>query len=743
MRVIGLIALATAGFASMTGAQTSADALPSESVQFAHATDEMKVDGKLDETAWGSATPVTRFFEVAPGNIEAPPVSTEARFLYDSKYIYVGIRAHDSNPRAIRSSLVRRDQVLTDQDYVEVLLDPLSAKHSAFMFRTNPKGVATDGQYDEVLQTRDYAPDFNFDVKAAVDSEGWTAEFRIPLSTLRYEAGDEQSWTFVIYRSLPREKTITIASAPIPRASNCVLCFADRISGISLSGPKKPFYITPQVTYSRASMEGRTATNKARVGADAKWQVRSDTVLDMTVAPDFSQIEADDLQLTANTRFALSVLEKRPFFLESADLLSTPIIAVYTRAFTDPDAGVRITQRNNTQEYTALLLRDAGGGIVIEPGAISSGAALQDFESTGFVGRYKYHFGDTALGTLATARVNDDGSQNLVYGFDTHLSLSTSDKITAQILRSQTRNPDRPDLLSTWNGQKLDGAAAALRWEHSVDSWYSYLTYKNYSHGFRTWNGFETQVGVSSLAAVGSYYFHPRNSFLTRVAPTLTFSSVDESSGQRLSRSVSPGFSIEGARDTYLSLSWSPHAQEITPTGLKSYDSYSVSLVTTPVSWMPQVTVTLLTGDTLDTTTGEVGAGRTFQAIVPLRLFSRLELSTSLGYQSLDSRRRDVAQKRLFTQRNTQVNAIYHFSSRLYAQALYQSSTFTAARSPLPLTPDDPIPIVGLRSDNKLSSLLVSYQTNWQTRYYFGFRHSENSESASEVFAKLSYAFEK
>ena len=728
MRVIGLIVLATTGFASMASEQTIADAPPSKLVQFARASDEMQIDGHLDEAAWSAAIPVTRFFEVSPGNVEVPAVETEARFLYDNKNIYVGIRARDRDARAIRSSLVRRDQVLTDQDYVEVLLDPLSSKHSAFMFRTNPKGVPTDGLYDEVMQTRDYAPDLNFDVKTSVDAEGWTAEFRIPLSTLRYEEGDAQSWSFVIYRNLPRAKTITIASSPIPRAANCVLCYADQVSGISLSTPRKPLYVTPHVTYSRASVEDGKSTSRGQAGADVKWQIKPDTVLDLTVAPDFSQIEADDLQLSANTRFALAVLEKRPFFLESADLLTTPIIAVYTRTFTDPDAGIRITQRNERQEYTALVLRDAGGGTVIEPGAISSSAALQDFESTGVVGRYKYHLGDSSLGTLATARLNNDGSRNLVYGFDTYLPLSTSDKITAQILRSQTENPDRPDLLDTWTGQQFNGTAGALRWEHSVDAWYSYVTYQNYSHGFRTWNGFETQVGISSMSAVGSYYFYPENSFLTRVAPTLTFSSIDENGGQRLSRSVSPGFSLQGAHDTYLSFSWSPKAQDITPVGLKSYDSYSVSLMSTPAEWMPQATLTVTAGDTLDTTTGELGDGLMVQAILPLRLFSRFELISTLGFQSLDSRRQDLADKRLFTQKNTQVNAIWHFNSRLYAQALYQSSSFTSPEQ---------------RSVNKLSSLLVSYQTNWQTRYYFGFRRSENGESQSEIFAKLSYVLGK
>src|ERR1044072_2574158 len=120
MRAFGLIVLASAGFASIACARSISDELPSQLTLFAQADGVMKIDGHLDESAWSAATPVTRFFEVSPGNVEVPPVETEARFLYDDKNIYVGIRASDTSAGAIRSSLVRRDQVLTDQDYLEI-----------------------------------------------------------------------------------------------------------------------------------------------------------------------------------------------------------------------------------------------------------------------------------------------------------------------------------------------------------------------------------------------------------------------------------------------------------------------------------------------------------------------------------------------------------------------------------------------------------------------------------------------
>jgi hypothetical protein len=111
-----------------------------QSVQFRLAGRVMKIDGRLDESALRTADAVTRFFEVYPANLGEPTVRTEARFLFDEHYFYVGIRAYDPNPSAIRSAPVRRDQVLTDQDYVEVLIDPANGGHSVFLSRTNQKG---------------------------------------------------------------------------------------------------------------------------------------------------------------------------------------------------------------------------------------------------------------------------------------------------------------------------------------------------------------------------------------------------------------------------------------------------------------------------------------------------------------------------------------------------------------------------------------------------------------------------
>jgi hypothetical protein len=299
-----------AGAAALLAAPCFAAAAEDEAPEhatFGRAAGEFVVDGRLDESSWRSATPLQKFYEIYPADTGEAPVATTVSFLYDERNVYVAVRALDPQPAAIRAPIVRRDQVLSDQDYVEVFLDPLNTRRSAFFFRVSARGIVTDGQYDDKNRIRDYSPDFDFDAATTIGEEGWTAEIRIPLSSLRYRAGVENSWAYVIYRNLPREQVVSIASAPIPRGANCDLCYANVIEGIPVE-QSDSLSVIPHIAYARLDDEVRTR-DELEAGIDLTWKPRENTVVDATIFPDFSQIEADAPQLTANTQFALALTE--------------------------------------------------------------------------------------------------------------------------------------------------------------------------------------------------------------------------------------------------------------------------------------------------------------------------------------------------------------------------------------------------------------------------------------------------
>ena len=178
-----------------------------------------------------------------------------------------------------------------------------------------------------------------------------------------------------------------------------------------------------------------------------KFTPNSGTAVDLTVKPDFSQVESDVAQISANERFALFVPEKRSFFLEGVDLFQTPIQAVYTRTITAPTWGARITGKAGGVRYTALVAGDDGGGSVVLPGVQGSSLAAQDFASTVFVARVKRDIGRSFISVLMTDREGrGSASYNRVLGPDFQWRPTATETITGQWLVSDTRTPNRPDL---------------------------------------------------------------------------------------------------------------------------------------------------------------------------------------------------------------------------------------------------------------------------------------------------------
>lgn len=371
------------------GATVHADAVPTiPTARFRRVADgAIALDGRLDEPAWSRAPALTQFFEVFPGNNKPPRTRTTARFLFDSQALYVGVRMDDPYPSKMRTQFVERDQIDGSQDYVFVYIDALGSGHGAQYFVTNVRGVETDGHYSETSASEDKAPDYHWKVATSRDEHGWTAEFRIPFSTLHHVA-DGSRWKVMVYRARSRANYVQDVSAPIARGANCFVCFFNPVSGLTPPPPHKSFLITPE-----AVMRANPSTREVKIdfGTTAQWQPGGGRTLDLTVNPDFSEVEADAIQVSGNARFAQSLTEKRPFFMESMDLLAAqpdldrPLQPVYTRDIVDPDLGLRYTQRATTHDFTALIAHDAGGGTLLLPGPYSTGEVPQNRESDDLV----------------------------------------------------------------------------------------------------------------------------------------------------------------------------------------------------------------------------------------------------------------------------------------------------------------------------------------------------------------------
>jgi len=278
------------------------------------------LDGKDADEIWRSAEPITAFRQFEPVEDGEPPMATEARVAYDDRYFYVFVRAFDPRPDSIRSYLSRRD-VRTPSDQLKVMLDSYHDRRTGYEFAVNPAGVKRDYSMDND-GNEDESWDGVWDVATRIDEQGWTAEFRIPFSQLRFPPERSLTFGFGIWRDIAR--TNVRVSWPVYRRTKPGLSSQlGEVSGIeNVAAPRRievtPYAVQKDLTLARANGTfGRM--QQMTGGADLKYGLTSNLTVDATINPDFGQVESDPSVLNL-TAFETFFQERRPFFLEGAGI---------------------------------------------------------------------------------------------------------------------------------------------------------------------------------------------------------------------------------------------------------------------------------------------------------------------------------------------------------------------------------------------------------------------------------------
>ncbi len=287
------------------------------------------IDGVLNDEAWTRATVVDSFTQQEPFIGQPASERTEVRMLYDANHLYIGVRLYDSTPAAIISTEMRRDSLrILDEDNFQVILDTFHDRRSGYVFVTNPLGAKLEEQIFEEGggNARGASSNVNRDwngvwnVEARRTSDGWTAEFEIPMVTLRSPNVPVQTWGINFFRSI-RHKNEQVYWAPIPKPySIMMLSRAGTLTGMrdlnrGLDLRVKPFYLGG----GRRNRSGSSLVTSgvSDVGLDVKYGLKAGLALDVTVNTDFAQAEVDEQQVNL-TRFQLFFPEKRDFFLENS-----------------------------------------------------------------------------------------------------------------------------------------------------------------------------------------------------------------------------------------------------------------------------------------------------------------------------------------------------------------------------------------------------------------------------------------
>src|SRR6266853_2900754 len=327
------------------------------------------IDGKLDDEIWKQAILLKDFHQVQPGDNIAPSKPTEVMLGYDAKFLYVAFHCFDE-PDKVRANIPKRDNIF-DDDYVGILFDTFNDSRKAYEFDFNPLGVQADGIWTD--NNEDFNPDFVFESKGLVTTDGWTLEVAIPFKSLRYVAGKDKLWGAHFFRRIKRFNNELDMWMPLNRDISSWLAQEGHLTGLEGISTERTLELIPSLTLSETGKRKGTLTpaqlnagllDPGRFvnapitfdpGLTGKYSITPNVTLDFAIKPDFAQVESDQLVVTANQRFPIFFPEKRPFFLEGTDTFSTLVSAVNTRSIIDPDVAVKLSGKKGRNAFGLLV----------------------------------------------------------------------------------------------------------------------------------------------------------------------------------------------------------------------------------------------------------------------------------------------------------------------------------------------------------------------------------------------------
>jgi hypothetical protein len=318
-RFLPVLATGTLWCASVAEAGPPAPAVVID-VQAVSSGGPITVDGKLSEPVWEQAVAINEFVQRDPAEGAPPSQVTQARIAFDDHALYVAVRANDTEADKVVGLLTRRDQ-RSPSDWIRIIVDSYYDRRSAYEFGVNPVGVKTDRYYFNDGNSDD-SWDAVWEVQVARDSDGWTAEFRIPFSQLRFNDNSGGPVGFAVMREIGRLAETSSWPLLSRNATGFVSQFAE-VRGLQMTGTPKKLELLP---YSLGSFTTRPDTDNplinnndpdAAVGLDLKYAVRSGLTLTAAVNPDFGQVEADPAVVNLDA-FEVFFQERRPFFVEGS-----------------------------------------------------------------------------------------------------------------------------------------------------------------------------------------------------------------------------------------------------------------------------------------------------------------------------------------------------------------------------------------------------------------------------------------
>ena len=703
---------------------------------------KIKVDAFLDESFWKQALKINANVEVDPGENIPAPVNTEVLLAYNDSHIYVAFLAFDPEPSQIRAHYCDRDKIW-DDDWVLILFDTFNDQRRTYDFGCNPFGIQTD--FIETPTGGGDAWDAIWESDGRITDEGFIVEMAIPFGSLNFPrtAGD-QIWGFDAVRFYQRDVCHHIGAFPRDRNNNCYMCQSEKLIGFAGASPGRNINVVP--TFNVLYSEERENENqgsfvqkerKYEPGVSGRWGITPNLVLNATLNPDFSNIEADVLQLDINNRFAIYYPEKRPFFLESADFFNTPLSIVHTRTLADPNWGVKLSGREGRHTIGVFSVQDKATNFLF-PGVEGSDSEYMDKESYGTVLRYKADVGKSSnLGLTLTDRESEDYHNRLV-GLDGDFKFTKKDRFMFQTVGSNTKYPDFIVSDSSDYDQpktNFSGKAYRLFYVHNTRNYEIYGYHEDLDDNFRADLGFITQVGYKYNEVGGTYKWrHDPGHWYTWLSLYSSFDYRREQNGNLLHKAWTVRMNYEGPLQS--------HAHWYGELGTDRYQGKEFRM-----NWMQGcfglrpiaslfVHLYWRYGDQIDF--ANVRPGKQFQINPSFTLNLGLHMLIELSHTF---ERLNVDIDQLYSANISRLKLMYQFNKHIFLRAIFQYKDYRR-NAKIYIDEVDP------KTKNLFSQILFSFKINPHTVFFLGYsddfygdQQINFTQTNRTVFTKIGYAF--
>ena len=706
----------------------------------------IKVDGKMDDKAWESALKLDVSFESWPGDGNPAPIKTYCYLIYSKSYLYAGFVAYEPNPEKIRAYYFERDKIIYD-DFVAIFLDTFNDGRRAYGFRSNPMGV----QFDDIRSRTgaSLAWDAIYDSEGKVYSWGYIVEMAIPFNQLRFQhSKEDQVWGINAKRIYPREVLYNFDHIKVDRNNDCLICQYVKVKGFKDVNPGRNIEIVPTLTGTRTdtrkSMPNgkmEKTTEKIDPGLTIRWGITPNMTMIGTFKPDFSQVEADSLQLDINTPFALAYEERRPFFYEGSDYFNTNFNIVYTRTMREPKWGWKLTGKQKNNTIGAIVVQDNYTNLIFPASYYNSSASLVTDNISSIV-RYKRDFAsNSTIGILITDRegINDPTGKNYfnrVGGIDADIRIDRKNRVGLQFLGTSTRYPDAVAYNYDQKLNDFSGTALDAFFSHDTRHFDYSFEVQNVTDGFRADLGYMPQVNYRRGDALTSYtWIGKRGSWFRQIALSGKFTYSEDQDGDLLKSGGYVQFYYNGIMQSYINLQLSAYREMYYGIDF-DYKNLLLSINMKPKGSL-EFTVQSNIGRKIDYNLAALGdrVQLVGEAVIKPGRHMRLQLNHT--YERLDNAE---GVGRFYTANISQFSGAYFFNVKTFFRAILQYINYDYG---------NPVywSVYGTKYEKLATQLLFSYKINPRTVVFLGYNDTYNgndfynlTQKNRTFFLKLSYA---